>query len=78
MTGGEFCKVITGYASKSSPGGGPWVTDVPIYCARAAPMYRQCGRGCKHVIAYCANHGGDDRAMAEMAAHHLAAHPSED
>lgn len=31
--------------------------------------YRTCGAGCKHVIAYCGKHGGDERAKIEMQAH---------
>lgn len=42
-------------------------------CAERSAVYRQCPRQtCKHEIAYCAQHGGDDRAQPEMTAHIVA------
>ena len=39
-------------------------------CDRVVRSWRSCGRGCKHVTAYCSEHGGTDRAEAEMVEHH--------
>jgi hypothetical protein len=46
-------------------------------CRAYAPNYRQCAQGCKQIIAYCPEHGGDARAIEEMTAHHKT-HPDPD
>lgn len=39
-------------------------------CHDRTQIYRQCANNhCKKDIAYCKQHGGDDRAMAEIQAH---------
>lgn len=46
-------------------------------CQKKVLVYRQCGHsrsGCKREIAYCVDHGGDERAMREMQEHHEQVH----
>jgi hypothetical protein len=40
-------------------------------CGRRVNSWRECGAGCRPrlVLAYCEDHGGDDRAAKEMAEH---------
>lgn len=42
-------------------------------CVEVVHNWRQCGRGCREVRAYCEAHGGMDRATAEMV-EHMATH----
>jgi hypothetical protein len=46
-------------------------------CGDSVVAWRECGRGCGRVFAYCDLHGGDARAEQECAAHHLADHPED-
>lgn len=43
-------------------------------CGKPLRKWRSCGRGCKSYQAYCEEHGGDDRAVREMAHHHYVQH----
>jgi hypothetical protein len=38
-------------------------------CIALVREWRQCGSGCRKVIAYCDDHGGMERATREMAEH---------
>lgn len=48
--------------------------DVQVRCGKPTNAWRQCGAGaavkCKKEIAYCPDHGGDERAQQEMREHH--------
>lgn len=46
-----------------------------ITCNAPVRRWRECGRRpCEKVIAYCTEHGGEDRASWEMAAHIVEKH----
>lgn len=46
-------------------------------CPGKVGTYRQCSAGCKLEIAYCDEHGGDERSQKEMVEHHAAVHGKE-
>ncbi len=46
-------------------------------CSAPVSAWRSCGLGCKHEIAYCADHGGDKRAGVEVVEHHARVHKME-
>ena len=48
------------------------LSDAP--CPNEVKQWRQCGNDCRLEIAYCDEHGGDERAAREMAEHNLMMH----
>ena len=60
---------------KGDGGNDPWLpATVTVMCGKPASLYRQCAAGCKIIIAYCEEHGGDERAVREMVLHHSIVH----
>lgn len=41
-------------------------------CGREVRTWRACARRCRATRAYCASHGGETRAQAEIIEHHAA------